>query len=165
MNFRSLSDIHRSSFAGFQSLRRLSADPGLLPDIRGVYLVLNPAGTKPAFLAVGSGGFFKGKDPNISLEDLEANWVEGTIVLYIGKAGGSGSKATLRSRLKPYLDFGQGKNAPHWGGRLIWQLENAGDLLLCWKPLPAEEPRKVEKDLIGQFIAEYGKRPFANLKA
>lgn len=165
MHFQTLADIQQSAFTGFHTLRRLSADPGMLPDARGVYMVLNPAGTKPAFLSTGSGGFFKGKDPNISLADLDANWVDGTVALYIGKAGGAGSKATLRSRLKPYLEFGQGKSAPHWGGRLIWQLENAGDLLLCWKPLPAEEPRLVERELIRQFVAEYGKRPFANLKA
>lgn len=164
MRFQSLDEIKQSGFTGFHTLRSLTADPAILPDVCGVYMILNTSETRPVFLAAGTGGFFKGKNPNITLAKLEDKWVEQTIVLYIGKAGGSGSRATLRSRLIQYLDFGQGKAAAHWGGRLIWQLENAAELLLCWKPLTTEEPRMVERELILQFVAEYGKRPFANLK-
>ena len=50
-------------------------------------MTFNDIDNKPGeFLAVGSGGHFKGKDPNISLADLKSNWVDNTKVVYIGKA-------------------------------------------------------------------------------
>lgn len=61
--------------------------------------------------------------------------------------------------------FGQGKPVSHWGGRLIWQLEDAKDLIVCWKVLEKEEPRNVEKEMIQEFKEQHkGKRPFANLQ-
>lgn len=44
------------------------------------------------------------------------------------------------------MSFGQGKPVGHWGGRLIWQLEDVKDLIVCWKVLEKEEPRDVEKE-------------------
>lgn len=128
-----------------------------------VYLVLNPSYEKPEYLEIGTGGHFKGKDPNVLIEELQRNWVENSLVVYIGKAGSETSKATLNSRLKQYFGFGQGKNVGHWGGRLIWQLKNCNDLILCWKPLSAEDPRTVENNLIKKFVSEFSQRPFANL--
>lgn len=78
-------------------------------------------------------------------------------MIYIGKA------AVLRDRLRGYMRFGEGKPAPHWGGRYIWQLADAKSLLVCWKATPDEAPRLVERRLIQEFCAQYGKRPFANL--
>ena len=53
----------------------------------------------PEFLSRGTGGFFKGKDPNVSITELETNWVENTCVVYIGKAGKlKNCKATGRNR-------------------------------------------------------------------
>jgi hypothetical protein len=69
----------------------------------------------------------------------------------------------LQSRLRQYFSFGQGKNIGHYGGRLIWQLENSKELIVCWKALPAEDPRAIEADYIQQFVNEFSKRPFANL--
>ena len=89
----------------------------------------------PEFLSRGTGGFFKGKDPNVSITELGTNWVKNTCVVYIGKAG-----TTLRKRLNQYLKFGNGQNIGHWGGRYIWQIKNSGNLLLCWKPTPDEDP-------------------------
>jgi hypothetical protein len=114
-------------------------------------------------MIVGTGGHFKGKDPNVPLYELKDNWVDNAIVVYIGKAGNEVSSATLQSRLRQYFWFGQGKNIGHWGGRLIWQLKNSTDLVVCWKALPNSDPRTVEADLIRQFITKYSKRPFANL--
>ena len=114
-------------------------------------------------MEVGTGGFFKGKNPNVSFETLKKNWVDNAKVMYIGKAGSNNGNATLHSRLNQYLKFGQGKNIGHWGGRLIWQFKNSSDLIVCCKKLPAEEPREVEGALIQSFIKQFGKRPFANL--
>jgi hypothetical protein len=115
-------------------------------------------------LSEGTGGHFKGQDPNVSLSELKDNWVEGTPVIYIGKAGGAGNTATLNKRLGQYLRFGQGANVGHWGGRYIWQLADSRDLIVCWKTLTDDDPREVEHQMIAEFKATHaGKRPFANL--
>ena len=113
-------------------------------------------------MPVGTGGHFKRKDPNVSIDVLKLNWVD-SLVVYIGQAGGGASNATLNSRLKQYFRFGQGKNAAHYGGRYIWQLENSEDLIVCWKPLPNDDSRTMERQLIKSFKNEFSKRPFANL--
>ncbi len=162
MNFNDIDEIKKAGFVGFKTMKELFIDSSQLPAIKGVYLVLtldNP----PAFLQVGTGGHFKGKNPNVLLQELKNNWIDKTIVVYIGKAGSDSSRATLKSRLKQYFGFGQGKNIGHWGGRLIWQLASSHNLVVCWKPLPNEDPRTFEGQLIRDFITQFGNRPFANL--
>ena len=60
---------------------------------------LNPTGETPNFLPVGTGGLFKGEDPNVSIAELQNNWVEGTPVVYIGKA------TSIKKRLSQYSAF------------------------------------------------------------
>lgn len=163
MDFNSIDNIKKNGFEGFKTMQQLFVDSSQLPPVKGVYLVLNLDKTPPAFLPIGTGGHFKGKNPNVSPEELKANWIEKTLVIYIGKAGSDTSSATLKSRLKQYFGFGQGKNIGHWGGRLIWQLALSHKLVVCWKPLPNEDPRKYEQQLIRDFINQFGNRPFANL--
>ena len=152
-------------FEGFKTMGELmDGARTLIPSQKGVYVVLRESKSAPQFLTEGTGGFFKGKNPNVSLAELKDNWVEGTPVVYIGKAGGAGSSATLQRRLGQYLRFGQGANVGHWGGRYIWQLADSRDLIVCWKSLANEEPREVERQMIADFKAAHaGKRPFANL--
>ena len=163
MTFSNIDEIKKAGFTGFRRMSELFADSTVIPKIKGVYLVLYLADSAPEFLPVGSGGHFKGKDPNVSITDLKQNWVDGTIVVYIGKAGKDGSDATLQSRLRQYFSFGQGGNVGHYGGRLIWQLRNSRDLVVCWKALPNDDPRTVEADLIREFVIKHRQRPFANL--
>ncbi|MEI8226006.1 MAG: hypothetical protein WCG82_08765 [Bacteroidota bacterium] len=163
MTFSSIDDIKKAGFKGFLKMSELFSDSSSIPKIKGVYLVLYLTDKSPEFKTVGTGGHFKGKDPNVSIAELKKNWVDGTIVVYIGKAGKEGSSATLHSRLKQYFGFGKGGNIGHWGGRLIWQLRNSSDLVVCWKELPTDDPRTVEADLLKKFIAKYATRPFANL--
>lgn len=163
LDFDNLGAIKESGFSGFVKLEHLFVNSSLIPDIKGVYMILCIKNKSPEFLEIGTGGHFKGKNPNISLTELKHNWVENTQVVYIGKAGGDDSKATLRSRLTQYFRFGQGKNVGHYGGRLIWQIKNSKELLVCWKPLPNDDPRSVEAELIRDFVTKYKKRPFANL--
>ena len=163
LDFNNIGATKESGFLGFVRLEQLFVNSSLIPDIKGVYLILCINNKPVEFLDIGTGGHFKGKNPNISLAELKHNWVENTKVVYIGKAGGDDSKATLRSRLTQYLRFGQGKNVGHWGGRLIWQIMNSEELLVCWKPLPNDDPRIVEAEMIKEFFTVYGKRPFANL--
>lgn len=163
LNFKNIEDIKSAGFEGFIKISELSNDTKVIPKIRGVYMVLNLDNQAIDFLEVGTGGFFKNKNPNVEIEILNQNWIEDSIVVYIGKTGGLDSKATLQSRIKQYLDFGKGKNVGHWGGRYIWQLKNAQNLVFCWKELPNEDPRAVEAKLIEDFKSIYKNRPFANL--
>jgi hypothetical protein len=152
-------------FEGFISMGKLMEGViSKIPIQMGVYVVLRETSSAPRFMIEGTGGFFKGKNPNVSIEELKTNWVDGTTIVYIGKAGGVGSSATLRTRLGQYLRFGQGANIGHWGGRYIWQLADSRDLVVCWKTLTDDDPREVERQMIAEFKAVHaGKRPFANL--
>jgi hypothetical protein len=157
MNFDDIDHIKKEGFSGFVKISDLFFDSSMLPDDKGVYFVLNVENRPGEFLTIGSGGYFKGKNPNVSLAELRSNWVEDTKVVYIGKA------TSLKSRLRQYFRFGQGKNVGHYGGRLIWQLKYSKDLVVCWKSL-SMDPREVEAQLIKLFISKYACRPFANLK-
>jgi hypothetical protein len=162
-DFNDIKAIEELGFLGFIKLGDLFDNSSIIPDIKGIYMILYNNNNTPEFLITGTGGHFKGKNPNISMQALKHNWIEDTKVVYIGKAGGDDSKATLRSRLTQYFRFGQGKNVGHWGGRLIWQIKNSKELLVCWKPLPNADPRDAESELIQKFVTVYRKRPFANL--
>ena len=152
-------------FEGFRAMGELmNGVKSVIPAQMGVYVVLHEDNTEPIFVSKGTGGFFKGKNPNVAISELQDNWVEGTSIVYIGKAGGAGSSATLNKRLGQYLRFGQGANIGHWGGRYIWQLADSRDLVVCWKTLTDLDPREVERQMIAEFKATHaGKRPFANL--
>jgi len=163
INFNDIESIKKSGFSGFVTIESLMENSTVIPNEKGIYLVLRTSQEPCEYLEKGTGGFFKKRDPNIPLSELLANWVDSTLVVYIGKAGSDKGNATLRSRLRQYLKFGQGRNIGHWGGRLIWQLKDAPQLLVCWKALPDDNPREFEKQLIKDFVAQYGKRPFANL--
>ena len=165
IDFWKKESLQNVGFSGFVSVKSLLKNSSQIPDKRGVYVVLRTNVDEPIFLEKGSGGYFKGKDPNVAIKKLQENWIYNTPVVYIGKAGGDGKKATLRSRILQYLKFGQGKPVGHEGGRYIWQLSDAEELLFCWKPLESEEPEVVETELIAAFKRQYlGKRPFANLR-
>ncbi len=157
MNF-TIEEIKKAGFTGFKKIGELCEDSTMIPKSKGVYIILNPDNTSPEFLTIGTGGHFKGKNPNVSIDELKSNWVDKTIVVYIGKA------TSLQSRLKQYWGFGQGKNIGHYGGRLIWQLKKSKDLIVCWKEVINDDPRTIESKLIVDFKAKFANRPFANLK-
>ena len=161
-----LESIKAEGFQGFLTVARLrSTALQAVPTKPGVYLVLRVATEAHEFLEISTGGWFKGQDPTVSLDVLQRNWVDGAIVLNIGKAGGPGSSATLKSRLKQYLDFGAGRRVGHRGGRLIWQLRDADELVIAWKVIESGVPREVEGEYIRVFKeTNQGSRPFANLQ-
>jgi hypothetical protein len=162
MNFLGIDDIRTEGFEGFVPISTLQASGcGEVPKLPGIYLVLKSNGTAPMFCDQSRGGHFKGKDPRIDVGTLEQRWIDNTIVLYIGKAGPRA--ATLRSRLKAYMRFGQGYKVGHWGGRCIWQLRHSGDLIICWKAVLDALPRTVEAGLLKEFEGQYHRLPFANL--
>lgn len=164
MNFASDEGIRQGGFEGFKAVSTLQTSGCCeVPDERGVYLVLSRNTKRPDFLSESIGGHFKGKDPTVEVGVLKSKWIRNSVVLYIGKAGGPGKAATLRSRVRQYLHFGQGKPIGHWGGRYIWQLADSSGLEICWKPTLNEIPREVEKGLIREFKVACKKLPFANL--
>jgi len=126
----------------------------------GVYLILRRSAEPPIYLEKGTGGWFKGIDPNVPVSVLREKWVDGTEIVYIGKAGTS-----LQRRLRTYMKFGMGFPAPHKGGRYIWQLAGSRQLLVCWKVLPESiDPAQYENMMIREFEEIHGKLPFANLR-
>ncbi len=157
------SNIKNMGFNGFLKISELKNNLSAIPDKKGVYFVLRPNDNDVEFIEKGTGGFFKDRDPNVSINELKQNWIKESNIVYIGKAGGSLSNSTLRSRLKQYLSFGEGKKVGHWGGRFIWQIKNIDDFLICWKELETEDPRAFEHALLNEFENEYGRLPFANI--
>ena len=157
--------MRRQGFDGFVTVTDLRRwNRGNLPAMPGVYLVLRDCASYPEFLETGTGGHFKGDDPNVSISRLKGEWVDRAVIVYIGQAG-SGSKETLGRRIDCMIQFGQGGPVGHWGGRLIWQLAHADGLLFCWMETEDDSPRQVEKELIEAFKSAYhGRRPFANLR-
>lgn len=134
------------------------------PDAKpGVYAVVYPFETEPAFLPVGTGGRFKGKDPNVPTGELSELWVPESRLLYFGKTGAPGESGNLHDRISLFSRFGRGSKASHWGGRFVWQVDGSAELLIRWRPTLDEIPRRVEHRLIQTFVAHYCTLPFANL--
>ena len=162
-----IQSLRAQGFEGFLTIRDLRACnlecvPGKPGDI-GVYVVLRSEHGQPQFLQTSTGGRFKGRDPNVAIDALRAKWVPESRLIYLGKAGAPGKPATLRSRLRQYLDFGAGQPVGHWGGRYIWHLPNPDDLIVAWKRTPGATPRDVERQMIKDFVAAFGAKPFANI--
>ena len=156
-DFNNIDHFKENGFVGFKTKAELFKDSSIIPKEKGVYLILHTE-NEPIYLKIGTGGHFKNKNPNVSLNELKTNWVGDVKVVYIGKA------TSLRARLRQYFAFGQGKKIGHWGGRFIWQLKNSRNLIVCWKILTNEDPGTIESKLIKSFKDQFGKRPFANLK-
>ncbi|HBG28410.1 MAG: hypothetical protein A2Y10_11070 [Planctomycetes bacterium GWF2_41_51] len=163
MNFQR-NDLEAFGFEGFVKISHLKTNGcDIVPKQMGVYIVVNENPQKFNYLKKSIGGYFKDKDPTVSILELKNNWVDNAYVVYIGKAGGVTSNATLFKRINQYIQFGKGKKIGHRGGRYIWQLKDSDNLLFAWKPLIDEDPRFIELSLINEFTKRYNKMPFANL--
>lgn len=161
MDFGSLGSLSINGFKGFRQIDKLALDLDEVPQVKGIYVMLYTSSEYPNFCKNGSGGWFKGEDPNEDKDFLEDRWVHGAIVVYIGM-----SDRPLRTRVSEFLKFGNGQNIGHRGGRLVWQIQERRQLALCWKAY-GEYPRtvrEIERAMIAEFEATYGKRPFANIK-
>ena len=158
-----LEGLKAAGFAGFVRFTDLPrAD---VPNASGVYVVVRPDATPPIFIESSVAGWFKGKDPTVSLEKLTAKWIPTTNVLYIGKADlGKTGNRSIRKRLDEYRRHGAGEPVGHWGGRYLWQLSGSADLLVCWKEAPPTKAEDMESELIADFMSQFGVLPFANLK-
>lgn len=155
--------IDLSGFSGWVPFADLpEAD---VPTGPGVYVVVRPSDDPPVFLDVSPAGHFKAKDPTVPVAELQALWVPGTRIVYIGKASlGSSGRRGLRKRLDEYRRFGAGEPVGHSGGRRIWQLADHDRLLVGWRVTPDADAPKTETEMIAQFRDRYGVRPFANMR-
>jgi hypothetical protein len=150
--------LARDGFSGFLRLATLRKI-GLtgVPDKPGCYVVLRQSDDPPAFLEANPAGWFRGRDPTIALAELRAAWINGCHTIYIGQSG------DIRKRWRTRLAFGQGMAVGAWGGRSIWQLADAENLTLSWRACDeGHSPRADESALLAEFVAHFGKRPFAN---
>lgn len=154
-----INQLKECGFKGFVTVKELKSGRKAdnVPSVSGIYIVLRPTTECPEFIYPGTGGFFKDKDPNVSLDELRSNWVEEEPIIYIGQ-----SNTNIKRRLKEYMNFGCGKKVGHKGGRYIWQLADSDNLIVCWKEV--ENARAIEKKMIADFKDKHnGMRPFANL--
>ncbi len=137
-------------------LRDIGKSLSLIPQEPGIYFVVCQSGFKPDFIPIGTGGYFKGKNPNVSIDVLKEKWVSEDDILYIGQS------ENLRDRLEKLIRFGRGEPVGKWGGRYIWQIRDAEKMLqVRWEI--NESPRALEEKLLIEFKKKYGKLPFANL--
>lgn len=147
-------------FVGWRSWSALRSGAfAVLPNAPGSYVIYRDSSAPPALVEPGSGGHFKGRNPNVAVTTLTEKWVPNARTVYIGKA------TVLRSRLRAYANFGNSRPVGHWGGRYIWQLLDAQDLQVAWRALATPElARQDEVALLARFQAQHGgQRPFANL--
>jgi hypothetical protein len=102
-------------FVPVHALREQMALMRAIPrDEGGVYLAFRDSAGPPRFRRVNPAGTWRG-DPTLPLEELRRRWVDGSPIVYVGKADLTPS-TNLRKRISAYLQFGAGSNARHSGG-------------------------------------------------
>lgn len=157
----SRSGLEEAGYEGFLPFDHLARSS--VTNEPGIYVVLRTTSSPPVFLTASPAG--RGTDQTRPPDFLASEWVDGTDVLYIGKANSGSRHDGVWRRLKQYRRTGAGRSSNHLGGVWIWQLQDAGELLVCWKALgdrSDEAVRNVERCLIADFVFRYGRRPFAN---
>ena len=156
---KAVTGLQKLGFEGFCPVKDLRASSGRspAPTTNGVCLVIREQKDRPKFLDPGTGGYFKGRDPNVSIDELENNWVEDALIIYVG------SSSNLQRRIEQLIRFGRGENVGHYGGRLMWQIADAEDFKVCWKPV-ANKTQGKKLVLVEFKRAHQGRRPFANLQ-
>src|SRR3954454_22296063 len=98
--------LSESGFTGFLRLRALSRGCAQIPARSGIYAVIleSPAS---GFLARSVGGHFKGNDPTVAIDALDAKWLDDVATVYVGRAN------DLRRRLDLLARYGRGEPVAH----------------------------------------------------
>lgn len=155
--------LRAASFNGFVALTALKGrrDEGL--NSSGVYVVLREWPTNTHLMEFDPGFRYKDGSPMRPLAELQPAWDLATPVLYIGKAGRLDEGASLKCRLSQFRRYGEGTAANHAGGRAIWQVPNAAEVLrICWIATPGLHPECVERQFLSQFKNDFDALPMAN---
>lgn len=152
-------------FVGFVPVRALrdnGARMRAIPrDKGGVYLAFRDSVGPPRFRRANPAGTWRG-DPTLPIGELWRRWVDGSPIVYVGKADLTPS-TNLRKRISAYLRFGAGSNARHSGGYPTWQLSDSDRLLIAWLVVrPPKTPRREEIRLCAAHRVQFGALPFAN---
>lgn len=158
-----IAGLRAAGFEGFVAVRDLRRDDcRAVPRENGVYVMVREGAAEPRFNPRGTAAFWRGQDPNVKPEVLAEKWVPGAIVMYVGRAAGTGVRGRLQQRIKRWLRFGEGKNVAHWDGRYVWQLADAYGLPVAWKV--CDDAVREEAALLAAFDGRHGALPFANLR-
>lgn len=157
--------LREAGFCGFHAVSHLHRTRCLeVPVERGLYAAVRDSDQPPQFMARSVGGRYRQQDPTVAVPVLEAAWVEGAQVLYLGRAAGPGVRSLLQQRVKRFLRFGQGKAVGHAGGRFVWQLCDHAAVRIAWKCTGDEDPAVAEAALLEGFTRRHGRLPFAHLR-
>lgn len=160
------SDLIAQGFSGFTTICELQKNIPRSEELsrRGVYAVVCSPTYRPSFIGLDETRRNRSVIMPWTLEKLKKKWVPGAEILYLGKASGTGAKKhTLRKRLTELIRHSMGKttkHGPHKGGELLWQLRGHNDFEVGF--LPTDQPEKEEERLMGLFLSNTGKLPFAN---
>ena len=127
----------------------------VIPDKPGIYFVLAPKDMEIRFLPTAKNMHASFYDVNV-LQEKYAQCTDKQ-TLYIGKA--SGQKG-LKQRLRQYMRYGWNEAVNHKGGRAIWQIEGAENLLLSYEICQDADAK--EHALLADYKRNNGCYPLAN---
>ena len=145
------------SKCGRATIAALASSCQTIPQSPGVYWVVVPEGMEIHFHAPTDDELLERYQP----EELQRVYRENkSPILYIGKAGG---KRGLRQRLRQYMNAGFHGGKNHRGGRSIWQVDHAEQLLIEYKCCDSRETcEELERCLLEKFKREHKHYPVAN---
>ncbi|MBX3195461.1 MAG: hypothetical protein KF727_10270 [Microbacteriaceae bacterium] len=158
----SIDGLRDYGFVGFVPFRTWDRSMVGAQDAEGVYAIVRSA-NPPSFLEDDGS---KPRSRSWSRSEVAARWVPRAEILYFGKAPlRTNLTDGVAKRLDEFHSHGYRTGKSHYGGRLLWQLKDAADLLVAWKLVPVGTAGLVESGLILGFVDEFGMPPFANVGA
>ena len=157
MNFTEFIDnLKAQGFEGFVPVYDLKKSTDVVPEKKGIYLVLRLENDEPEFLIENPAGHYNG-DPTEDIATLKNKWITNCPILYVGES------ADLNDRISLLMKFSNGKAVRHWGGRYMWQIKGSENYLICWRLTERHEEAK--KEFIKSFQVQHNKKkPFANIR-
>lgn len=126
-----------------------------IPDKPGIYFILAPKDMEIQFLPTARNSHAPFYGVNILQEKYAL--CKDREILYIGKA--SGQKG-LKQRLRQYMRYGWNEAVNHKGGRAIWQIEGAENLLLSYEICQDADAK--EHALLAAYKRDNDSYPLAN---
>lgn len=135
-----------------------------LPDLEGVYAIVRESMARPIFTEEDHS---KPRATIRTAVEAAERWVPDVQLLYFGKGplrnSTSHKRDGLAQRIYEFQQHGYAGGANHYGGKLIWQISSADQLLVAWKTLPDRTSDSVESGLILGFNETLGMQPYANV--